>query len=103
MSTESTHDDAEREFLAASVAVWREVDRLEAEGPYPGIPPETDLRQRERAAWERYRAVLDDSESAFCRFCDKATGSTYHLVGAVLGDDSENPYCCDDCWDERLR
>lgn len=49
----------EREFLAASVAVWREVDRLEAEGPYPGIPPETDLRQRERAAWEAYRAVVD--------------------------------------------
>ena len=52
-------DDAERAFIDASVAVWREVDRLEAEGPYPGIPPESDLRQRERAAWEAYKAVLD--------------------------------------------
>lgn len=52
-------ENAEQEFLEASVAVWREVDRLEAEGPYPGIPPETDLRQRERVAWERYRRCLD--------------------------------------------
>ncbi len=52
-------EQAEREFLDASVAVWREVDRLEAAGPYPGIAPTTDLRERERAAWERYRCLLD--------------------------------------------
>ena len=50
---------AEREFLAAAVAVWREGDRLEGKGSYPGIAPETDLRQRERAAWNRYRDLLD--------------------------------------------
>lgn len=51
---------AEREFLDASIAVWREIDRLSAQpGGYPGLPPETDLRQRERAAWEAYRAELD--------------------------------------------
>lgn len=49
-----------REFVDASVAVWREVDRLtEDGGDYPGIPPDTGLRRREKAAWERYRATLD--------------------------------------------
>lgn len=55
-------DQAEQlrnEFLWASEEVWREVDRLEAEGPYSGIPMDSDLRQRERAAWERWKAVLD--------------------------------------------
>ena len=47
---------AEREFLAASVAVWREIDRLSAEpGGYRGLDESTALRRTERAAWERYR------------------------------------------------
>lgn len=51
--------DAEREFLEASVAVWREIDRLTEAGPYKGLDASTDLRIRERQAWERYRAELD--------------------------------------------
>lgn len=52
--------EAEREFLAASVAVWEEIERLtEENGTYPGLPQSTELRQRERAAWERYRDSRD--------------------------------------------
>jgi hypothetical protein len=55
-----TAPDAEAEFLAASIAVWREIDRLDAEpGGYHPIRMSVELRQRERAAWERYRATLD--------------------------------------------
>jgi hypothetical protein len=51
---------AEREFLAASVAVWREIDWLCArpEG-YHGLSSSTDLRKQELVAWERYREQLD--------------------------------------------
>lgn len=50
---------ARQEFLRASVAVWREIDRLSAEpSGYRGLPPETDLRKRERAAWQSYRDLL---------------------------------------------
>jgi hypothetical protein len=57
---------AEREFLAASIAVWREIDRRSAEpGGYRGMDEGTTLRIRERAAWEAYRDVLDaDAEAA---------------------------------------
>lgn len=51
--------DAERAFLSASVAVWREIDRLSDEpAGYAGLAESTALRQTERAAWERYRAAL---------------------------------------------
>jgi hypothetical protein len=56
---------AEREFLDASIAVWREIDRRQREpgSGYTGLSAATDLRRRERAAWERYRdEVLDASE-----------------------------------------
>lgn len=57
--------DAERRFLDASIAVWREVDRLTADGtPYPGISADTDLRVRERAAWEVYRSYLASDGTA---------------------------------------
>ncbi len=47
---------AEREFLSASVAVWEEIERLEvAQGGYGGLDASTELRRRERYAWERYR------------------------------------------------
>jgi hypothetical protein len=53
------HNTAEREFLAASVAVWREIDRLAAQpGGYSGLDASTELRRRERAAWEAYRETL---------------------------------------------
>lgn len=50
-----------REFVEASVAVWRAIDGLteSQDGHYSGLPPETDPRIRERAAWEAYKAVLD--------------------------------------------
>lgn len=51
---------ARTEFLAASIAVWREIDRLDAEPDgYHPIRMSVELRQRERAAWERYRDLLD--------------------------------------------
>lgn len=50
---------AEQEFLGASVAVWREIDRLMATGPYPGIHMASDLRIMEKCAWERYRGFID--------------------------------------------
>jgi hypothetical protein len=47
-------------FVDASVAVWREIDRLSAlPNGYHGLPQSTDLRKRELAAWEQYRAELD--------------------------------------------
>jgi hypothetical protein len=59
----SRHHTAEREFLAASVAVWREIDRLAAQpGGYSGLDASTELRRRERAAWEAFRAVLDQAK-----------------------------------------
>lgn len=50
---------ARTEFLEASVAVWREIDRLDAEpdGYHPNRMS-VELRQRERAAWNRYRDLL---------------------------------------------
>jgi hypothetical protein len=52
--------EARDDFLAASVAVWREIDRLDA-GPYGYHPVHmsVELRKAERAAWERYRDLLD--------------------------------------------
>jgi hypothetical protein len=52
--------EAQAEFLAASVAVWREIDRLDSrpEGYHP-TAMDLELRKRERAAWERYRDLLD--------------------------------------------
>jgi len=50
---------ARDEFLAASVAVWREIDRLDAEPDgYHPTRMSVDLRKQERAAWERYRDLL---------------------------------------------
>lgn len=49
-------------FLAASVTVWREIDRLADEhGTYPGLPESVAIRRAEKAAWERYRDVLDST------------------------------------------
>lgn len=56
-----TLGDAEMEFLAASVAVWREIDRLDSRpGGYHPTDMDIELRKRERAAWVRYRDLLDD-------------------------------------------
>jgi hypothetical protein len=57
--------DAETEFLAASVAVWREIDRLDSR-PEGYLPTAMDVRLRkaERAAWERYRDLLDAGTTA---------------------------------------
>jgi hypothetical protein len=55
--------EAEINFLNASVAVWREIDKHTVEGVYVGWVPEqltrgSDLRVTERLAWERYRDLL---------------------------------------------
>jgi len=52
--------DAQDVFLAASIAVWREIDRLDSrpEGYHP-TAMDTELRKWERAAWERYRDLMD--------------------------------------------
>ena len=48
------------EFMAAATEVWREIDRLEAEPEgYHPTRMSVELRLAERAAWERYRAILD--------------------------------------------
>lgn len=56
---------AEREFLAASVAVWRAIDAAIAnDPPYKGLEVTEEgreLRIREREAWDLYRSFLDDS------------------------------------------
>lgn len=53
------HSVAEAAFLDASVAVWREIDRLEAEPDgYHPARMSVELRQQERAAWQRYRDEL---------------------------------------------
>ena len=50
---------AEAEFLAASIAVWREIDRLDAEPDgYHPMRMSVELRQAERRAWERYRDLI---------------------------------------------
>ena len=51
----TTRSDAEAAFLAASVAVWREIDRLGAD------PESYRLTKAERAAWERYRDEIGGS------------------------------------------
>jgi hypothetical protein len=51
-----SRENARDEFLAVSVRVWREIDRLSAEpNGYKGIEASHELRVRERKAWERYR------------------------------------------------
>jgi hypothetical protein len=58
--------EEEQEFLDASIAVWREIDRLSGSTlGYQGLENSSGLRIRERAAWERYRdAKLDVRDTA---------------------------------------
>ena len=59
-------EQAEREFIEASVAVWREIDKASALASaagigYAGIEDYEHgiaLRKAERQAWERYRDLL---------------------------------------------
>ena len=57
------HSQAEKEFLEASIAVWRELDAISAkpEGytSATALNASSELRKREQVAWERYRAELD--------------------------------------------
>ena len=55
---------AEAGFLAASIAVWREIDRLDSEpGGYHPTRMSVELRERERAAWKRYRDLLEPGDA----------------------------------------
>jgi len=59
-------EDAERAFLDASVAVWREIDAAMERGPYQGIEVTergVELRRIERDAWERYKRAIAGSET----------------------------------------
>jgi hypothetical protein len=69
---------ARDEFLTLSTAVWREIDRLDA-GPYGYHPVHmsVDLRLAERAAWERYRDLLDARPASM-------------LEPVTFGDDDES-------------
>jgi hypothetical protein len=42
-----------------------------------------------------------DPAGRYCRFCHHAVGVEAHLVGAA--SPGANRWCCDACWDERLR
>jgi len=58
---------AEREFLDASIAVWRELDKASPNGTYVGQPlpihnMDSELRVRERQAWVKYRDTLTEEE-----------------------------------------
>lgn len=50
---------AEREFLDVSIEVWRELDKREPYTSVNALDSATELRKREKAAWERYRDELD--------------------------------------------
>lgn len=56
---------AERAFLAASIAVWREIDKHDdGTGHYKrGVPAslvhDAELRRIEREAWHSYRRLLE--------------------------------------------
>jgi hypothetical protein len=59
-ATQPAQPDAatERDFLDASIAVWREIDK-----GGPPLDSSVELRKVERAAWERYRAILDNADA----------------------------------------
>jgi hypothetical protein len=60
--------EAQAGFLAASIAVWREIDRLDAEPDgYHPVRMSVELRRRERVAWERYRHALATSSESLDR------------------------------------
>ncbi|MEV4116173.1 YgjP-like metallopeptidase domain-containing protein [Nonomuraea sp. NPDC049695] len=66
-----------------------------------------DLTQRWRHTWTgavspRVTAsTTSDTGQIFCRFCQHAVASSAALrIGAAESD--TNPWCCPDCWDERL-
>lgn len=74
---------AERHFLIASTQVWHEIDRLTREhgGRYPGLPQETDLRQREKETWEAYRELMDRYDLMVCPRCE---GQAYDIGSCHL-------------------
>lgn len=53
LADSATSPKAESEFLDASIAVWREIDK-----GGPPLDSSVELRKCERAAWERYRDHL---------------------------------------------
>jgi hypothetical protein len=51
---------------------------------------------------EKPMVDLKDGQTGvvFCRFCGQ---EEYADLAHLLLVDDGNPWCCDDCWDERLR
>ncbi|MEU6719845.1 hypothetical protein ABZ897_51040 [Nonomuraea sp. NPDC046802] len=53
---------------------------------------------------QQMRVILDehdDGEAICCRFCQNRIHRNARRAGVI--ETGTNPYCCDDCWDERLR
>lgn len=46
-------------------------------------------------------SLTSGSAEIFCRFCSSEPGPKAHRIGAA--ESGTNPWCCDSCWDERLR
>lgn len=76
---------AEREFLSASVAVWRELDEASPHGIYVGQPlpihdMQSELRIRERKAWLKYRDTARASSAQKTRPLCSACGGNMILA-----------------------
>ena len=77
---------AERQFLIASTVVWHEIDRLSAQhGGYQGLPQSTLIRQHERAAWIKYRDLMDEHDVMVCPRCE---GQAYDQGSCCLCDNT---------------
>lgn len=118
----------EQEFIQASVAVWRELDKREPYTSANALDASTELRKREKAAWRRYRDELDGTppapsaaESPWCDACQSyhrtprdeahkaelrcAAPTTIQVAESqdnkclACGAPTTNPYC-DECTKE---
>jgi hypothetical protein len=72
-------------------------DVLDAAGEYL-----TDESFDDYPTEEQITDVLREPAETFCLFCQQGIiGNSGHLIGNA--EPGSNPWCCDGCWDERLR
>lgn len=79
---------------------------LTMDGSFDNEPDDDEIAElitapRDELGYIDYDADPEDTAGHFCRFCSKNTGTEGHLIG--MAEPGSNPWCCDDCWDERLR
>jgi hypothetical protein len=74
----ATSDEAEREFLDASIAVWRELDKRVPYTSANALDASTELRKRERVAWERYRSALEKVDGDHTDCVNSKTATYYN-------------------------